>query len=70
MSFGGNAPAAIKTFTERSLLRASFKRYTSDAILHRSASYLEDETSTYRKTVLEEGLRFSIPHGRRKYAGR
>ncbi|MCK8604460.1 hypothetical protein, partial [Desulfoferrobacter suflitae] len=48
-------PGCHKTFTEQPPFALPFKRYTSDAILHRSASYLEDETSTYRKTVLEEG---------------
>ena len=48
-------PGCNKTFTEQPPFALPFKRYTSDAILDRSGRYLEDETLTYRKTVLEEG---------------
>ena len=49
-------PGCNKTFTEQPPFALPFKRYTSDTILDRSGRYLEDETFTYRKTVLEEGL--------------
>lgn len=48
-------PGCNKTFTQQPPFALPFKRYTSDAILDHCGRYLEDETLTYRKTVLEEG---------------
>lgn len=48
-------PGCNKTSTQQPPFALPCKRYTRDAILDRSGCYLEDEASTYRSTVLEEG---------------
>jgi hypothetical protein len=48
-------PGCNKTFTQQPPFALSRKRFTRETILDTSGYYLEDEASTYRKAVLEEG---------------
>jgi len=45
-----------KTFTQQPPFALPFKRYTRETILDFSGCYLEEEASTYRTAVLEEGM--------------
>lgn len=47
-----------KTFTQQPPFALPLKRYTRETILDTSGSYLEDEKSSYRKSVREEGASF------------
>jgi hypothetical protein len=51
-------PTCKKSFTQQPPFALRNKRYTRETILDFSASYLEDEASTYRKAVLDEGVAF------------
>lgn len=48
-------PGCNKTFTQQPPFALPRKRYTRETILDYSAYYLDEEASTYRETVLEEG---------------
>lgn len=48
-------PGCKKTFTQQPPFALRCKRFTRETILEFSGSYLEEEASSYRKTVLEEG---------------
>ena len=49
-------PGCKKSFTQQPPFALPCKRYVRDTILDFSGCYLEEEASTYRKVVLEEGL--------------
>ena len=54
-------PGCKKTFTQQPPFALRCKRFTRETILDFSGSYLEDEASSYRKTVLEEGMPIGYP---------
>jgi len=49
-------PGCKKTFTQQPPFAFPHKRYTRETILDFSACYVEEETATYRATVLDEGM--------------
>lgn len=51
-------PACKKTFTQQPPFALPLKRYTCDTILGLSELHLEDDTSSYRRSVLEDGASF------------
>ncbi|NTV59216.1 MAG: hypothetical protein HGA74_18300, partial [Deltaproteobacteria bacterium] len=51
-------PTCKKSFTQQPPFALRNKRYTRETILDFSASHLEEEASTYRDAVLEEGASF------------
>lgn len=54
-------PGCKKTFTQQPPFALRCKRFTREAILDFSGSYLEDEALSYRKAVLEGGMSICYP---------
>jgi len=51
-------PVCKKTCTQQPPFALPLKRYTRDTILGLIESHLEDDTSSYRRSVLEDGASF------------
>jgi hypothetical protein len=49
-------PGCKKTFTQQPPFALPCKRYVRETLLNFTGCYLEEETATYRKVVLEEGM--------------